>query len=554
MKTAIVRLAWLWCGLVTGLAAAESDGALSPAMIKQIDAVFAPWDNTRSPGCALAVSRGGRVIFTRGYGMANLEHDVPITPDSIFHVASISKQFTTACVGLLAAEGKLAWQDDIRRYVPELPDYGHTITLAHLAHHTSGLRDQWTLLNLAGWREDDLVTERDVLQLAARQRALNFRPGEEFLYCNTGYTLLAVVVKRVSGQSLREFADARIFRPLGMTATHFHSDHTEIVRGRTSAYEPRPGGGLKISIPVFDTYGATSLFTTVGDLMKWEHNLMDGRVGGRAWVDSLSESGRLNDGRSTGYGLGLNRVSPRGAVEITHSGADAGYRTDVVLYPEHNLAVAVFCNLSSMRPNLLTRQVAEIVLGPGVLAPLPPPIVRSEAELKQLAGTYWNEATDEVRRLVYRDGKLLALGTVDALVPTGAGAFRVGETTARILLPEVAPGSGRELHVVSPTLGAAKFRQVEEPVLKADALAEFAGSFSSAELGATFRVVVAGDGLEWRSARGEPVRLRPARRDAFTGTGLGTITFVRGSDGAITGLTISTGRIRRLALSKDAST
>ena len=250
IASGLVTILWAAC-LFVPTHAAVSGGALDPAVVKEIDAVFAKWDNTRSPGCAVAVSRSGQIVFARGYGMSNLEHDVPITPDSIFHVASISKQFTAACVQLLALDGKLSWTDDVRRYVPELPDYGKTITLAHLVHHTSGLRDQWDLLHLADWRDDDLITEADVLTIAARQRTLNFAPGEEYLYCNTGFTLLGVVVKRVSGQSLRDFAATRIFAPLGMRDTHFHSDHTEVVRGRTSAYEPRPEGGWAISIPVF---------------------------------------------------------------------------------------------------------------------------------------------------------------------------------------------------------------------------------------------------------------------------------------------------------------
>jgi CubicO group peptidase (beta-lactamase class C family) len=519
--------------------------------VKEIDAVFAKWDNTRSPGCAVAVSRSGQIVFARGYGMSNLEHDVPITPDSIFHVASISKQFTAACVQLLALDGKLSWTDDVRRYVPELPDYGKTITLAHLVHHTSGLRDQWDLLHLADWRDDDLITEADVLTIAARQRTLNFAPGEEYLYCNTGFTLLGVVVKRVSGQSLRDFAATRIFAPLGMRDTHFHSDHTEVVRGRTSAYKPRPGGGWAISIPVFDTYGATSLFTTVGDLLKWEQNFVEPRVGGRAFVDAMMVSGKLNNGTATGYGLGLVTARTRGFVEIGHAGADAGYRTDVVRFPEHDLAIAVFCNLSTMQPGLLTRKVAEIILGPGVFAPLPAPVAMSEQELKILEGAYWNELTDDVRRLAIKDGKLVSEGSAAPLVPVGGGRFRVGESSAQIALPVVAAGEVQELHVLSPALGAAKLKRVVVPTPTREELAVFIGTFFSSELEATFRVVVTDDGkLEWRSARRNPVTLRPVMRDAFTGSDLGTITFTRSRSGEIAGLTISNGRVRRLALMK----
>ena len=530
--------------------ATHSPAQLDAAVVKQIDGVFAEWDNTRSPGCVVGVSRGGQVVFARGYGMSNLEYDVPNTPDSILNIASISKQFTAAAVALLVADGKLSWSDDIRRYVPELPDYGHTITLAHLAHHTSGLRDYLTLLRMAGWREDDVITEADALTIAARQRALNFPPGEEYLYCNTGFTLLAVVVKRVSGQSLRDFAAARIFKPLGMNATHFHNDHTEVVRGRTSAYQPRPGGRWAISIPVFDIYGAGNLFTTVSDLLKWEQNFVEPRVGGRAFVEAMLVSGRLNNGTATGYSLGLFTAKRRGVVEVGHDGASAGYRSQVVRFPEHDLAIAVFCNLSTMQPGLLTRKVAEIVLGPGVFEPLPPAVAMSEQELKALEGAYWNELTDEVRRFSIKDGKLMAAGSSDALVPIGGGRFRAGETSAQIAFPAVASGGVQELHVLSPRLPVAKFKRVVAPTQTREELAAFVGAFFSSELEATFRVVVTDDGkLERRSARGEPMTLQPLMRDTFTSFN-GTFTFTRGTGGTVTGLTISNSRVRRLALTR----
>ena len=526
-------------------AATGGSPLLSQEAIKQIDAIFAQWDNTRSPGAAVAVSRGGQVIFARGYGMADLQHDVPITPDSIFHVASISKQFTTACVQLLAQDGKLSWADDVRRYVPELRDYGRAITLAHLAHHTSGLRDQWSLLGFAGWRDDDLITEDDVLTIASRQKRLNFSPSDEYLYCNTGFTLLAVVVKRVSGQSLRDFAAARIFQPLGMTATHFHSDHTEIVRGRTSAYAPRSGGGWKISIPVFDTYGATSLFTTVGDLLKWEANFTEPRVGGATFVEAMTTPGRLNDGRVTGYALGLRSAKPRGVVEVGHSGADAGYRSDVVRFPEHDLAISVFCNLSTMQPVVLSRQVADIVLGPGVMTSLPAPIAVEAAKLKELAGTYWNSATDEVQRVRWANGVLTASGSADPLVPIGPGLFRVGASGTRFTFAPAAPDAPQELGVTSvstPELLAAQFRRVADWTPARAELEKFTGVFSSEEvLGARITVsLIVDDALELR-----------AGRDAFTGAG--TVSFQRSSSGEIIGLTLSSGRVRRLPLTKIAA-
>ena len=238
---------------------------------ERIDSIFEEWDDNSSPGCALGIIHNGQIVYSRGHGMANLEHGIVISPGSIFHVASISKQFTDICVAMLAEEGLLSLDDDIRRHVPEIPDFGATITVRHLMHHTSGLRDMWDLLRLAGWRADDLVTENDMLWVSARQQATNFQPGDEYLYSNTGYALLALIVHRVSGKTLRTVAHERIFEPLSMTSTHVHDDHTEIVKGRTQAYEPREIGGLKISIPVFDV-GTTSLFTTVEDMARWDDN------------------------------------------------------------------------------------------------------------------------------------------------------------------------------------------------------------------------------------------------------------------------------------------
>lgn len=252
----------------------------------QVDKLFAAWNKTTSPGCALSVMKDGRIIYKRGYGMADLDHDVVITPSSVFHVASMSKQFTATLILLLAQEGKLSLDDEARKYIPELPDFGDRITIRHLIHHTSGLRDQWDLLGLAGWRYSlDLITDEDVLSVMARQKDLNFRPGDRYLYCNTGYTLLAQIVKRVIGRSLRDFTAARIFEPLGMKNTHFRDDHAEIVKGMAYGYVPS-FDTFKLSITNFDTVGATSLLTTVEDLALWDENFYNPRVGGRQLIDA----------------------------------------------------------------------------------------------------------------------------------------------------------------------------------------------------------------------------------------------------------------------------
>ena len=324
--------------------------------------LFAQWDNPDAPGFAVAVVRDGKIVYRSACGAANLEYGIPITSRTIFHVASVSKQFTCFAVALLAQEGKLSFDDEVRRFLPEVPDFGKRITIRHLIHHTSGLRDQWDLLVLAGWRMDDVITKSDVLGLVRRQEELNFDPGERHLYCNTGYTLLGLIVERVSGQSLREFCAARLFEPLGMADTHFHDDHTHIVPNRAYSYRPKRDGGFQKAVLSYAVVGATSLFTTTEDMAKWQQNLTTGLVGGSDLVSQMLERGRLNDGRDIPYAFGLIHGTHRGTATISHSGGDAGFRSHVARFPELRASVVLLGNLSSLPTGELARSVADVVL------------------------------------------------------------------------------------------------------------------------------------------------------------------------------------------------
>lgn len=519
----------------------------------RVDAVFARWDRTDSPGCALGVSQGGRQVYARGYGMADLQHALAITPASIFHVASISKQFAAVSVALLAADGRLSLDDDVRRYVPEVPDYGTRITIRHLIHHTSGLRDQWQLLGYAGWRfPDDLITERDVLGIVSRQKGLNFRPGDEWVYSNTGYTLLAVIVKRVSGQSLREFAHERIFEPLGMSSTHFHDDHTMIVRGRTSAYEPRTGGGWRISIPVFDTYGATSLFTTVGDLLTWMANLDTPRVGSAVLVRAAQGSGVLNDGTPTGYGYGMSVGTYRGLTAIGHGGADAGYRAQVERYPERGIAIAVLCNASIAGPNVLLRNVADVLLGTSV----PPPVVTidtvpraaSLAAKQRWVGTYRDTVSQGIIR-VRLAGDTLLLGDGRRLVTTSDTSARIAGSGSAFVLRQAAGAVTAIVQVPRTTRDLVFHREAPFAPDRA-ALAAYTGAWYSEELDVRYEVTLGDSGLVVTHRKLDDERLVPASRDAFTMRFDTLVRFTRDRAGRVTGLTITDGRVRGVAFTR----
>ncbi len=404
-------VAWL-------IAAAPSPVAAQDSLTIRVDRLFDAWDRPGSPGCALAVIRAGRIVYQRGYGRANLEHDIPIAPSTVFYVGSVSKQFTAAAVALLAQEGRLSLDDDVRRYIPELPAYGRPITLRHLIHHTSGLRDYYALRALAGLPADGVFGDAEVLELLGRQRALNFEPGAEHLYSNSGYFLLSVIVRRVTGQPLRQFAEARIFRPLGMTHTHFHDDHAMIVPGRASAYSP-DSGGYRLSVPNFDVVGAGGLLTTVEDFLLWDRNFYDGTVGGRALLEQLVTPGRLNDGTALRYAFGLTVDQYRGRRIVDHPGSYGGYVADALRFPELGFSVVCFCNSIGIQPSRLARQVADVYLA-GQPDPAPRPdsliatrtgpaiVLRDAAMAAWYAGVYFSEELNATYR-VAADGTRLSV-------------------------------------------------------------------------------------------------------------------------------------------------
>jgi CubicO group peptidase (beta-lactamase class C family) len=523
--------------------------APTAAEIQRIDSVFAKFDGTARPGCALGVSRNGEPIYLRAYGMADLQNGLAITPQSIFHVASVSKQFAAIAVALLAEDGKLSLDDDVRKFIPELPDLGPGVTLRRLMYHTSGVRDHWELLGMAGWRyPDDLFTQQDVLDILVRQNALNFKPGDEYLYSNGGYTLLAIVASRVSGKSLREFSEERIFRPLGMTSTHVHDDHTMIVPGRTSAYEMRKDG-WHISIPVFDTHGATSLFTTVGDLLKWEQNFVTGKVGSRSLLKEAETTAVLNNGKPANYGFGISVETYRGTPAFGHGGADAGYRADVVRFPAHQLAIAVTCNFAEATPGSYARGVADILLE-GKLAAKPAarnrgPVSVSKNRLEQLAGVYKVRANDQVIRLGVKDSSLMIENYGVPLQPVDDNHFTAFGT------PVAFDGGPTAVPTVlwAEALGDSMFRMPAFRPTTAQ-LGEFAADYWSDEVQSWYRITLKDSVLVLKRPKFDAANMDPVFADAFlVAGGAGTIRFVR-AKGKVTGFLLTGGRVRNVSFTR----
>ena len=428
----------------SALSAVAATAQVAPTT--QIDAIFARFDRADSPGCALGVIQDGRLVLQRGYGSANLDYQIPNGPEIVYYLGSVSKQFTAAAIALLAEQGRLSLDDDVRKHIPELPDYGEVITIRHLVHHTSGLRDIYTLMSLAGIRMEDVLTDDDALALIARQKELNFPPGENYLYSNSGYWLLGQIVERITGESLRVFAERALFRPLGMTNTHFHDEPYHVIRNRAVAYTGT-GENLRISYLLnFDKIGAGGLYSTLGDLARWDANFYDRKVGGELFHQLMNTRGVLDSGDTLSYAFGNNIQQHRGLPVVRHAGSLMGFRSDLVRFPRERFSVITLCNHGSIDAGALADQVAELYLGdrlmprpqptgggsaqPRTSTPSTPP-VPTPAALRAYEGEYHSEELDATYRIrLTQDGLTLArrLGS-GILRASGADRFTLGSHT-----------------------------------------------------------------------------------------------------------------------------
>ena len=563
-----------WTGVpVVMLLAVSAAGAqtLTPDVTSKIDKVFEKYDKTDSPGCALGVYQDGKIVYKHGYGMANLNDDVAITPETVFHVASMSKQFTAASIFLLQAQGKLSLDDDVHKYIPELPDFGEKITLRHLVHHTSGLRDQWALLELAGWRySQDLITDDDVMSVVTRQKALNFKPGERYMYSNTGFTLLAIVVKRVSGMSFREFTTKNIFEPLGMTHTHFRDDHEEVIKHDALGYEhdgPEGNGKpFRMNLTNFDTAGATSLHTTVEDLQLWDENFYHPKVGGPALIEQMLHRDKLNNGELQSYASGLVIGTYRGLPTVDHNGGDAGYRSDMTRFPEQHFSASVLCNFADTNPTALVHQVTDIMLAKELKAPeqaaakapaaSTPVTALTADQMAAMAGTYWSRKDDDYDIVQFKEGKLqFDTGVNDwhELKQFAPAHFHVADVPwsndADFHFIAAEAGKPRGLE---QTFGAGKpevFEPVENFAPTAAQIAEFAGDYVSEEIDPVYRITLADGKLSLSRLRHKPDALRPVMLDTFIGD-IGALHFTRDGSKRISGFVLNADRIQNLKFTK----
>jgi CubicO group peptidase (beta-lactamase class C family) len=549
----------LLLGVAAVLPVAAQQQARQAQANPAVDAIFAAYDMPSSPGCALGVYRDGGIIYSRGYGMADLERRVPITPHTVFDIGSTSKQFAAASIVLLAQDGKLTLDDDVRRHIPELPVYERTITIRHLLHHTSGLRDYIGLLTMGGSSTDAVTTAEDALDAIVRQKQLNFAPGDEHLYSNSGYFLLSIIVERVAGESLRDFARTRIFEPLGMERTHYLGSYDDIVPDRALAYAPRPGGGLRTDMSRWLQLGDGAVFTTVEELLLWDSNFYDGTVGGTALIDALHQRGRLSSGDSLNYALGVGHGSYRGLRTVSHGGAWGGYRAELLRFPEQRFSVATLCNLGTLNPTMLSQRVADVFLAdllqPPVTAPAAPAapvapaaaVTLPESVLRSFAGIWRAPATGALRVIALQDGKLyLTAGGRFEMRPASETSFVLPDAPVAVTMTFHSPaGAPQRMRWEQEGMPALEFERIEVVTPTPAQLEAYAGRFYGEELQATFTLRVVDGALTVYRRGAPPQQLRPLARDEFT-AGSVTLRFQRDAAGHVVGYRLDMGRVRDL--------
>ncbi|MGI9077131.1 MAG: serine hydrolase domain-containing protein [Gemmatimonadaceae bacterium] len=540
-----------------GIAASQGRAESADTTARVVDRVFDAFRNTDGPGCALGVSRGGRVVYEQGYGMANLDNEIAITPASVFHVASITKQFTAMSILLLAQRGRLSLDDEVRTHITELPDFGSKITIRHLLTHTSGLRSAFALAMLAESRD----RETDgLLTILTRQRALNFTPGSEYAYLNDGYDLLGRVVERVSGQSLRAFMDSNIFQPLGMTQTFLKDDAAMIVPKRAVGYNRGDAGNWVVAADQWriGAGGNTGLHTTVRDLLIWEQNFAVVRVGDPALVAAMQMPTVLTGGDTSFYGFGL-RIRDRRPPGTGHGGGDPGYSAFAGRYPDHGLAVAVLCNWEDIGAARLFQSVANIY-GADVVptavssnaTQAPPAVSLSADHMAGKVGVFSDPSSGLVRRVFVRDGKLRGASRVDASI--GSELTLLSATRFLVVPPgvtwEFVPATGgraQELHeFAAGRRQPLVFQQVNASTPSSAELRAFAGEYVSPELATTYTLAARDSVLVIQIGGRAQVVLRPIFTDAFHGSRVGVVKFSRDPHGAVTGFTVNTDSVRGL--------
>jgi CubicO group peptidase (beta-lactamase class C family) len=533
---------------------------LPDSVTKRIDALFNRWNSAASPGCVIGVIRNDSLIYAKGYGMANLEYAIPNSPEIIFHMASISKQFTAYSIVLLARAGKLNLDDDIHKYLSWFPDLKEKITIRQLLNHTSGIRDQWQLLAISGTRLDDVITQEQIVKILSKQQELNSKPGEKYNYCNSGYTMLAEIVKSVTGKTLRQFTDSAIFKPLGMSSTHFHDDYTEIEKNRAYSYQRKGTFQYSNSILSYSNAGATSLFTNINDLSKWVMNFYQYNVGDQQDILQLTEKGKLNNGTELNYALGIIVNEYKGWKQYTHNGSDAGYRTYLSVLPDLKTGFIIFSNIGDFDYSKIyaladvfikdSTKKNEETKKPAIDSSIA--ILKDSSYIKKYLGNYIGDE-GYPGSLELKQGKLLyqSNNNTKVLVPEEKNKFSMltqpdVKWTFRMKAKDTVIGINNQGNVVR----LVKF--VKDQVRTDEELMKYTGTYYSSELDCSYSIILKSHDLYLANAKYSDTKISMAGNDHLN-TGFWWMTHLmvlRDKRKDISGFEVNAGRVMHLKFKK----
>jgi CubicO group peptidase (beta-lactamase class C family) len=525
----------------------------------QIDSLFVEWDNN-SPGCALGIIKNGELTYSRGYGMANLEYDIPNTDTSVFRIASTSKQFTAACIILLAQKGRLNLDDKLIDFYPEFPKYANQITIRHLLNHTSGIRDYIMIAYLVGLGDEGYFEDRDVMRWLINQKELNFQPGDEYLYSNSGYWLLGQIVGKVSGMNLADFAEKEIFAPLEMNNTHFHNDHTKIVRNRASGYIPDDNDNYKISMTKLNMIGDGGIFTTIKDIKKWDDAFYNSKILSSNFWSKMLERGILNNGDTIEYASGLFVGSHKGLHKISHSGGFVGFRSDIIRFPDQRITVAVFTNRGDANPTSLGYNVAKILLQDKLIDE--EPILSKKTEKLDLLETTELASSQLIGKYEHRPAIYLQISLNNdslhveqswdkssyVIEKKSTNSYQVvNSPNITLNFSDLKNGFSQHLKIKQKG-SSSEWKRIKDIDTSNIILKEYLGSYYSTELDIKYLISIKGDILKVTVGSNESVELNVYDLDEFSYYNR-LIRFKR-KDGLINGFELDAGRVNNLKFEK----
>lgn len=556
MQTSRRLLKWLPTFVLLWSIQAATAQSIPDSVVQKIDKLFSEWNNS-SPGCAIGIVRNDSLVFARGYGMANLEYSIPIMPETIFHMASVSKQFAAYSIVLLASQGKLKLDDDIRKHLSWFPDLKEKITIRHLLNHTSGIRDQWQLLAVSGTRIDDVITQDHIVKILSKQQQLNFKPGERYLYSNSGYTMAAEIVKSVTGKTLREFTDSVIFKPLGMANTHFHDDYTEVVKNRAYSYDRESPSLYSNSILSYSNAGATSLFTNINDLSRWVTNFYHPVAGAGADIEQLVQKGVLNNEKELNYALGIVSDIYKGNKQYSHSGGDAGYRTYLTVFPELQMGFMVLSNLGDINVHQKTYQLVDLFIRDTTNSTTPSTkpaadsskaVLKDTVSIKKYIGEYVSEEGAEFS-FVFKNKKFYwqRYGNSDLLLPVGKDSFVVASSPD---VKFVFSHKNKKTKAYQSWPGAD--RTLEHANNNADIRPErYVGEYYSPELDTRYSIVMENGKLVLTNSKYENSELKQVGNHLFSSYWwMRHLKIITNNKNAVVGFEVNDGRVMHLRFDK----